>query len=181
MQFRSRKSIYLSIYLFIYFFEKTLWFFFMDKVRLTAWKVSNHGVFSGPNTGKYGTEKTPYLDTFHAVYYYSTQDKKWKYRKAWLPNIHSVFRHFAGVSDFYQICLYTQHELWLHLRVSSSCWVNLRYSLGFLCSLKPSESYTASTRLCIYWIQWIYVFNMSLVKSCRISLIAKVLLVHFWE
>ena len=26
-----------------------------------------YGVFSGSNTGKYGTEKTPYLDTFHAV------------------------------------------------------------------------------------------------------------------
>ena len=24
--------------------------------------------FSGPNTGKYGPEKSPYLDTFHAVY-----------------------------------------------------------------------------------------------------------------
>ena len=33
----------------------------------TAWKVSKYGVFSGPNTGKYGPEKTPYLDTFHAV------------------------------------------------------------------------------------------------------------------
>ena len=51
----------------------------------TTWKVSNNGVFSGlyfpafgpnmerylsafsPNTGKYVTEKTPYLDTFHAV------------------------------------------------------------------------------------------------------------------
>ena len=38
-------------------------------------KVSKYGVFSGPyfpvfspNTGKYGPEKTPYLDTFHAVY-----------------------------------------------------------------------------------------------------------------
>ena len=42
----------------------------------TAWKVSNYGVILGPyflifvlNTGKYGPEKTPYLDTFHAVYY----------------------------------------------------------------------------------------------------------------
>ena len=42
----------------------------------TAWKVSKDGVFSGPyfpifglNTGKYGQEKTPYLDTFHAVVY----------------------------------------------------------------------------------------------------------------
>ena len=33
----------------------------------TAWKVSRYGVISGPNTGKYGPEITPYLDTFHAV------------------------------------------------------------------------------------------------------------------
>ena len=40
----------------------------------TAWKLSKYGVFSGPfipvfglNTEKYGPEKTPYLDTFHAV------------------------------------------------------------------------------------------------------------------
>ena len=32
----------------------------------TAWKVFIYGS-SGPNTGKYGPEKTPYLDTFHAV------------------------------------------------------------------------------------------------------------------
>ena len=33
----------------------------------TAWKVSRWGVFFVPNTGKYRPEKTPYLDTFHAV------------------------------------------------------------------------------------------------------------------
>ena len=33
----------------------------------TAWKLSKYGVISGPNTGKYGPEVTPYLDTFHAV------------------------------------------------------------------------------------------------------------------
>ena len=27
----------------------------------------NYGVFSGPNAGKYGPEKTLYLDTFEAV------------------------------------------------------------------------------------------------------------------
>ena len=39
-----------------------------------AWKVSEYGAFSVPyfpvfglNTGKYGPEKTPNLDTFHAV------------------------------------------------------------------------------------------------------------------
>ena len=29
--------------------------------------MSKYGVFSGPNTGKYEPEKTPYLDTFYAV------------------------------------------------------------------------------------------------------------------
>ena len=40
----------------------------------TSWKVCKYGDFSvpyfpvfGPNTGKYRPEKTPYLDTFHAV------------------------------------------------------------------------------------------------------------------
>ena len=42
---------------------------------INAWKMSKCGVFSGPyfaafelNTGKYGPERNPYLDTFHAVY-----------------------------------------------------------------------------------------------------------------
>ena len=41
----------------------------------TAWKVSKYGVICGPyfpvfnpNTGKYGPQITPYLDTFHAVF-----------------------------------------------------------------------------------------------------------------
>ena len=42
--------------------------------NVTAWKVSKYRVFStpylsvfSPNAGKYGPEKTPYLDTFHAL------------------------------------------------------------------------------------------------------------------
>ena len=41
---------------------------------MAVWKVSKYGVISGTyfpvfglNTGKYGPEITPYLDTFHAV------------------------------------------------------------------------------------------------------------------
>ena len=30
-----------------------------------AWKLSKYGVISGPNTGKYGPEITPYLETLH--------------------------------------------------------------------------------------------------------------------
>ena len=35
--------------------------------HLTAWKVPKYGVFSGPNTRKYGPGKTPYLDCLRAV------------------------------------------------------------------------------------------------------------------
>ena len=45
----------------------------------TAWKVSKYKVFSGPyfpvfglNTGKYGLEKTLYLDTIHAELLHNT-------------------------------------------------------------------------------------------------------------
>ena len=45
-----------------------------DAIKYTAWKVSKYGDFSSPyfpvfgmNTGKYGPDKTPYLDNFHAV------------------------------------------------------------------------------------------------------------------
>ena len=40
---------------------------YLTPTYITAGKVSIYGIFSGPNTGKYGAEKTPYLDTFHAV------------------------------------------------------------------------------------------------------------------
>ena len=48
---------------------------FYSTRAITAWKVSKYGVISGsyfpvfsPNTGKYGPEITPYLNTFHAVH-----------------------------------------------------------------------------------------------------------------
>ena len=54
------------------FFQKMKikWF---KKYLSTAWKVSKYGVISGPyffnpNTGKHGSEITPYFDTFHAVF-----------------------------------------------------------------------------------------------------------------
>ena len=47
---------------------------FRTIAMFTAWKLSKYGVFSGPyfpvfgqNTGKYGSEKTPYMDTSHTV------------------------------------------------------------------------------------------------------------------
>ena len=47
-----------------------------DQAFTSTW--SKYGVFSGPNAGKYGPEKTPYLDTFHVVTigaWYSTEKK----------------------------------------------------------------------------------------------------------
>ena len=59
-------------------------------IAITAWKVSKYGVISGPyfplfgvnteiyvfspNTGEYGSERTSYLGTFHAVNYCSFKD-----------------------------------------------------------------------------------------------------------
>ena len=38
---------------------------------VTAWKVSKCGVFSGPYFPVFGPKKSPYLDTFHAVFHMS--------------------------------------------------------------------------------------------------------------
>ena len=55
-------------------FRVLLFFVHFSVLSYTAWKASKYGVISGPhfpifglNTGKYGPEITPYLDTFHAV------------------------------------------------------------------------------------------------------------------
>ena len=40
---------------------------------ITAWKVSKYGIFSGPHFPVFGPEKTPYLDTFQAVYTWITR------------------------------------------------------------------------------------------------------------
>ena len=46
--------------------------------------MSKYGVFSGPyfpvfrtNTGKYGPEKNPYLDTFHSMFAKFSVHTKW--------------------------------------------------------------------------------------------------------
>ena len=39
----------------------------MIVIIYTVWNVPEYGVFSGSNVGKYGPEKTLYLDTFYAV------------------------------------------------------------------------------------------------------------------
>ena len=45
--------------------------------RSSAWKVSKYGVTSGPNTGKYGPEITPYLDAFHVVELFAFTNSGW--------------------------------------------------------------------------------------------------------
>ena len=47
-------------------------------ITSAAFKVSKYGVFSCPNTGKYGPEKTPFWDTFHAVISYHPKKKQQK-------------------------------------------------------------------------------------------------------
>ena len=54
----------------------------------TAWKVSKYGVFSSPNTGKFGPEKPPYLDTFQAVHT--------KYLQKWRNDFSVTWKLLSG-------------------------------------------------------------------------------------
>ena len=40
---------------------------YLSCARNTVWNMPKYEVFSGPNAGKYGPQKTLYLDIFHAV------------------------------------------------------------------------------------------------------------------
>ena len=81
---------------------------------ITAWKVTKYGVFSGsfflvfalnteftekisvfsPNTGKYRPEKTPNLDTFHAVHF-DRNDISLRVIKCYV-NTNSKWNHMKG-------------------------------------------------------------------------------------
>ena len=61
----------------------------------TAWKVSKYGVFFSPNAGKYWLEKTPYLDTFHAV----LAIEIYKYVKGLSPEIMNSLFHWKKIQS----------------------------------------------------------------------------------
>ena len=89
-------------------------------ISLTAWKVSKYRVISGkspysvPNTGKYGPEIIPYLDTFQAVsfsYFFPTSRccsscqladmdlKSVEYARNSKFNLKSIIRNFFMMSE----------------------------------------------------------------------------------
>ena len=115
---------------------------------ITAWKVSNYGVTSGPyfpvfspNTGKYRPEITQYLDTFHVVY-------KSKHRFIWkgkqnLPqkrfHLHCVQDCHNGIDDW-EFTLFKQYEMHKQLKESETFWqhkLETFYPLG----LNEKEEY----------------------------------------
>ena len=92
-----RYPLYSDLYANMHILNPSVSFFFktwiigdtrLHSYIITGWKMSKCGVFSGPyfptfvlkrrdmeylfvfspNAGKYGPEKTPYLDTFHLVH-----------------------------------------------------------------------------------------------------------------
>ena len=81
LSFSSSVIFSLDIILFerIGLFSRTFRYYYhffirVTRIMRTSWNVSKNGVFSGPyflvfglNTGKYGPETTPYLDTFHTL------------------------------------------------------------------------------------------------------------------
>ena len=107
--------------------------------------MSKYGVISGPyfpvlglKTGKYGPEKTPYLDTFHAVYVLGIVSKFLFHFKTSLSVIKPVnfysSKHLVATSMyFHQIMqpltrgfrLLTILEKKIHLTSSAAFWISL--------------------------------------------------------
>ena len=99
--------------------------FFASKLKAaTAWKVSKYGVISGPylpvfnpNTGEYGPEITPYLDTFHAVMLIkhsltTSQRIKTVNCQRWSSNIFRLLSHETAHIQFpKKICWYISNDL----------------------------------------------------------------------
>ena len=75
--------------------------------RYTAWKVSKYGVFFGPNAGKYGPAKTPYLGHFSRIG--NTRERKFlkliKKSGIWhLKNSHlNYFAIWDIISNWYKL------------------------------------------------------------------------------
>ena len=92
-----------------------------SSISTTAWKVSKYEVISGPyfpvfnpNTGKYGPEITPHLDTFHTVHI--SQSLK-SFDNSW-GNLHTKFFHVR-----YQVQFYLwQIKYVLNLCVGAKCY-----------------------------------------------------------
>ena len=81
-----------------FYFSHYLWFYRygVKSVQIRSYFWSETFLYSdwirrfSPNTGKYGPEITPYLDTFHAV----NLRIQFEYRKI-RPRNNSVFGHFS--------------------------------------------------------------------------------------
>ena len=63
------------------FRQSTIWWnqfiIIIFLITFITWKVSKYGVFSGPYFPAFGQEKTPYLDSFHAVDYVRHYWRSW--------------------------------------------------------------------------------------------------------
>ena len=89
----------------------------------TSWKVSKYEVFSDPyfpvfglNTGKYGPEKAPYLDTFHAVWRVDFSQTFQTRRRRTIFNYSVIFRTYP---KYFNFCgklnlIYKFRFVWIH-------------------------------------------------------------------
>ena len=71
-------------------------------VFATAWNVPQYGVFSGPYFPVFGPEKTPYMDTFHAVGWFYTIDvfSHNTQRRIYSPVKHTAQKMKFSIKDF---------------------------------------------------------------------------------
>ena len=121
--------------------NQAIWF----SERITAWKVSKYVVISGPyfpvfspNTGKYGPEITPYLDTFHAV----NCGPKRKNQTVKLLEMTELICYFCGWLHHRQkICIIAQFNLDIF---------NIKNYLGMPRFAWPHPYECTEANICIY-------------------------------
>ena len=86
--------------------------------KITVWKVSKYQVFPGPyfpvfglNTEKFGTGKTPYLDTFHAVDLFSKCEQIRSCLQIFPNLIHKSLSFFVSKIETCSHCKYRKNFL----------------------------------------------------------------------
>ena len=138
-------------------------------ILCTSWKVSKHGVISGPdfpvfslNTGKYVPKITQYLDTFHAVMVIDLWN--WDRCSGMCLTLISE-KHVPPASNLFLI-MYTK-AFFLHLPAPapSTC----------LLILKWSEMNLIKTQASQYWGPYLIKYNVK-----RNYLLSYNSLTHFW-
>ena len=156
LRFEKMKSQNIILFGISVFSVALLMFRLFSSLRIfsTAWKVSKYGVFSDPyfpafglntesiqylsvfsrNAGTYRPEKTPYLDTFHAVFLLNIFKWKMRFRIKKILNTFLNFLKFSILGWSRYLTIGFRGRSFIFSQIGSSklyCWMS-RFWIIFL-------------------------------------------------